>query len=146
MEPLGERFWSKVEILGPDDCWEWLGEFTRDGLPRNGGPSSRKNLATDYALSTKVPRPAGHHAVSACGILECVNPTHLKWVEGERLASKPTGLGGVSRMSDGTYRASFRHRRTRRFIGYFPTFDAAAEALATERRKVAFETQMADVS
>lgn len=31
---LAQRFWSNVDIKGPDDCWEWLGEKDKNGYGR----------------------------------------------------------------------------------------------------------------
>lgn len=28
------RFWNKVWVRGPDDCWEWAGPFDKDGYGR----------------------------------------------------------------------------------------------------------------
>ena len=29
---LEERFWAKVDKRGPDDCWDWLEEASRDSV------------------------------------------------------------------------------------------------------------------
>ncbi|UAJ78343.1 HNH endonuclease [Leifsonia sp. ZF2019] len=77
-EPLKDRFWSKVNIGDPDECWEWTahrkvtgyGQFTlRKGVFLT---ASRVSLA----LSGVVLEP-GVVACHKCDNPPCVNPSHL---------------------------------------------------------------------
>ena len=76
---LYERFWSKVKIAGPDDCWLWTaaarnkhegyGAFYLDG--RNQ-PASR----IAHILSNG-PVPEGMEVCHRCDNPPCCNPAHL---------------------------------------------------------------------
>jgi len=40
-----KRFWSKVEVRGPNECWAWLGTTIRGGATKhpNSPPSASKS-------------------------------------------------------------------------------------------------------
>lgn len=79
---LLERLWAKVEILGPDECWPWVGATDPHGRGRinfqgravlpthiilhfDGRP--RPKVPDDKALHNPLCRPS------------CSNPKHLRW-------------------------------------------------------------------
>jgi len=73
-----ERFWSKVDRRGPDECWEWIayrkpngyGQFTiRKGVYMT---ASRVSLALSNG-----PLAARMVACHTCDNPPCVNPAHL---------------------------------------------------------------------
>jgi hypothetical protein len=79
-----KRFWPKVRILGPDECWIWLaarkgaknkqyGNFTvkRDGRFVQTGAHI---LAWEYAHG---PVPDGLFVCHKCDVMLCVNARHL---------------------------------------------------------------------
>jgi hypothetical protein len=73
------RFWAKVDVRGPDDCWIWHGT-TADGYGVFWDVANRGRLhyvrAHRYAFATAygyAPSQANHH----CDVPLCCNPRHL---------------------------------------------------------------------
>lgn len=78
-----ERFWEKVEVLGPDECWNWLAA-TQSGYgwfgpsPGRGGVPER---AHRYSwMLHHGPIPDGLTVDHLCRNIKCVNPQHLELV------------------------------------------------------------------
>ncbi len=75
-----ERFWSKVEKAGPDDCWLWTGnKHSRGyGVFWLNGKSIRANR---FALElAEGPAPYdGAMSLHSCDNPPCCNPKHLRW-------------------------------------------------------------------
>lgn len=87
-----ERFWNNVEILGPDQCWNWQSPPTKMGYGQFWLPGNRNVLAHRFALELTSGRNAngykvGHH----CDNPLCCNPAHLYVAE---WAKKPHGNAG----------------------------------------------------
>lgn len=80
-----ERFWSKVDRGGVDDCWPWLGSIQKNGPKQTGYGQIRfggkQRLAHQVALELDGrPRPQdGLFALHSCNNSLCVNPKHLRW-------------------------------------------------------------------
>ena len=78
-----DRFWDKVDIRGPGECWEWIG--ARHSLPSNygfmhGGPLYSHRWAMAHRLSWEIhhgPIPDGLAVLHHCDNPPCVNPAHL---------------------------------------------------------------------
>ena len=81
--PVVERFWSKIRVLGPDDCWMWLN--ARKGLPGKqygnfhcGVDGIRYIGAHRFAwIIANGPIPDGLWVLHRCDVMLCVNVNHL---------------------------------------------------------------------
>ncbi len=77
---LEERFWTKVNKAGPDECWEWTGKRERQGYGRimsgpKGGPQLMAHKVSYEIHKGKVPK--GLIVRHICDNPCCVNPAHL---------------------------------------------------------------------
>lgn len=78
LKALAERFWSKVDRRGPDECWPWhaglnnkgYGLFAKDGRNR---PATR----VAWEIENGKPWPMGMDACHTCDNPPCVNPAHI---------------------------------------------------------------------
>ena len=74
-----ERFWSKVDKRGPDDCWEWLAAKARGygyfaiKRPRQARAHRVSAVLAGIIDSLEDPRLVRH----TCDNPACVNPAHL---------------------------------------------------------------------
>ena len=74
-----ERFWSKVDKRGPDECWLWQTGMVFGGYGKFfDGKIIR---AHRYAYQLLVgPVPEGLELDHLCRVRNCVNPAHLEAV------------------------------------------------------------------
>lgn len=83
IRPLQDRFWEKVNRLGPDECWLWTaGRYPKgygmfgvaDGVVRQA-----HRIAWELTNGAIPPGP-GHHGTCVlhkCDVPLCCNPAHL---------------------------------------------------------------------
>lgn len=76
-----ERFWAKVDILGPDECWCWLASSASEGYGQIWiGPNEatrRRYRAHRLAFYLANGHWPLHHALHTCDNPRCCNPAHL---------------------------------------------------------------------
>jgi hypothetical protein len=75
-----ERFWSRVKIGKPDECWPWLGSRKHSGMPYGKFKlASYKTVTASrcaYALGTGQ-EPGEAAVLHSCDNPPCCNPGHL---------------------------------------------------------------------
>jgi hypothetical protein len=88
--PIEERYWSKIDVRGPDDCWPWTGtcrafpghpELQGYGLFWDGtqypNGSTRMVSAHVWGYKHRVgPIPIGIQVCHACDFRPCQNNRH----------------------------------------------------------------------
>lgn len=75
---IEERFWSKVDRRGPDECWEWQAYRDQSGYGRFTPTDRNQQPAHRVAWElTHGPIPDGMFVCHHCDNPPCCNPTHL---------------------------------------------------------------------
>lgn len=76
-QTLDKRFWSKVDVRGPDDCWEWQAGIKSTG--RGMFSIGRKNIQAHRMAweLTNGEIPGDLQVLHTCDNGKCCNPNHL---------------------------------------------------------------------
>ena len=73
-----DRFWSKVDQRGPDDCWEWRAARMWKGYGHFGVARDLVVRAHRFAWEvSRGPIPNGAMVLHRCDNPACCNPAHL---------------------------------------------------------------------
>lgn len=93
-QSLEERFWPKVQVKGPDECWEWTAATAGDGY---GTFRSHNRMEGAHRVAYELivgSIPQGLEIDHLCRNPICVNPQHL-----EPVTHKVNLLRGVGVMA-----------------------------------------------
>src|SRR5690242_17377686 len=72
------RFWSKIDMRGPDECWEWQASTNKNGYGKFKVASYTNATASRVALiGTRQQEPDGLLVLHHCDNPKCCNPSHL---------------------------------------------------------------------
>jgi ribosome-binding protein aMBF1 (putative translation factor) len=72
------RFWQKVNIGAPEECWDWTGFTDADGYGTKRWPVRyERTHRISWELANGQPVPAGMFVCHTCDRPQCVNPAHL---------------------------------------------------------------------
>ena len=76
--PSTDRFWSKVDVGGKDECWLWTRALYGSGY---GHVAGKDGHFAAHRMSWEIehgrPVPAGMYVLHRCDVRACVNPDHL---------------------------------------------------------------------
>lgn len=80
VQDIGLRFWTKVDVRGPDKCWPWTAAILKSGGYGAFMMPTKKLLRAHRVawLLTKGEIPEGKSVLHRCDYAACCNPRHLK--------------------------------------------------------------------
>jgi hypothetical protein len=155
--PIEERFWEKVDKLGEDECWIWLGATIQPGGGRHVKPQIYGKIAGPRTPAGRVfgllilswilkhgDIPHGMLVDHKCHNTLCVNPSHLRLVTPKQNSENREGplsqgihleRGVRWNPQVGKWHA-LQPQREAHCVGFFDDLEEAAEAARRARNKV----------
>lgn len=77
-----KRFWEKVLVKGPNECWLWTASVNSKGYGSFGHSykktQSAHKISWALAKNDGVLSDPGMHIMHTCDVKRCVNPNHLE--------------------------------------------------------------------
>lgn len=73
-----EKFWSRVDKRGADECWPWKGSFDKDGYGQIwDGLAKKMKRAHTMSAELHLGERNGRLVCHSCDNPSCSNPAHL---------------------------------------------------------------------
>jgi len=75
-----QRFWDKVAVGGPDECWLWTAQTSKGGYGKFKFSWERGHVTSHrmvWEFIRGAPLPPGQWVLHRCHVPACVNPRHL---------------------------------------------------------------------
>lgn len=74
---IEEKFWPKVDVQGPDECWLWTASTSYGyGQMVLAGLQTKAHEVSLYITTGEWSEP-GEEVLHSCDVRACVNPAHL---------------------------------------------------------------------
>ncbi len=106
------RFWPKVDVRGPTECWPWTAALTTDGYGRfrreGGSPVCHAHRVAWEATHGEIPE--GVCVWHSCYNKPCVNPLHL-YLATRAEHNADMALEGRFRCGEGCWQAKLKEEQ-----------------------------------
>ena len=138
---MEDRFWDRVDMRGPDECWPWKMTPHKQGYGTfcSGGKGLKAHRVS-YELTHHVTLGDSDIIDHKCRNRICVNPSHLHLVTHKQnteniglYKNNPSGYRGVTPRENGKWRARGGHNGRVITVGQFDTPEEANEAVLKAR-------------
>jgi hypothetical protein len=118
--PLRYRFWLRVRVRSPNDCWLWTGSVGNKGYGYYGWNDKRGHWERAHRIAWRLTRseiPPGLHVDHMCRTRLCCNPRHMQLLTPAEHARKSSSEAWGTIGDDDTCRHGHEGERYRRKDG-----------------------------